>query len=81
MDETCNPIQKKGERSVFCSHYKGCLDHAVRMSWLYWDCGDCRYKHDQGARPEVNLFGVNPIGCYDLKVNRRASAVVFGTGS
>ena len=81
MDKTCNPLERRGERSIFCSYYRGCLDHAVRMSWLYWDCGDCRHKRDQGARPEMTLFRGNSIGHYDLRLNLRASAAVFRAGS
>jgi hypothetical protein len=68
MGEACNPLQRKGERSIFCSLYNGCLDHAIRESWPYWDCSDCRHKFDQGARPEMELFAGEAIEHYDLSV-------------
>jgi hypothetical protein len=68
MDEICSPLQRKGERNIFCSFYNGCLDHAIRESWPYWDCGDCRHKFDQGARAEIVFFAGNAVENYDLSV-------------
>jgi hypothetical protein len=66
MNRACKPLQRKGERNVFCPFYKGCLDHAVRHSWPYWDCGDCQYKLDQRARPEMKLMVGHSVEYYDL---------------
>jgi hypothetical protein len=66
MNRACNPLQRKGVRNVFCRFYKGCLDHAVRESWPYWDCGDCQHKLDHGARPEMKLTVGDSIESYDL---------------
>jgi hypothetical protein len=68
MNSACNPLPKKGVRNVFCSFYKGCLDHAVRASWPYWDCGDCRHKLDQGARPEMRMIATDSLEHHDLRV-------------
>jgi hypothetical protein len=42
-----NPTHKKGDRNLFCSHYCQCLDFAIKKSWDYWACPDCRFKNDQ----------------------------------
>ena len=78
MNKACNPLQRKGERSVFCSYYKGCLNHAIKESWPYWDCSACRHTLDQGARQEMQLIVGGSIGHYDLKLMAQASAAVFG---
>ena len=68
MSRAGKPTQTKGERNVFCSFYKGCLDHAVKESWAYWACGDCQYKLDQGARPELKLMTTDAIEYHDLRL-------------
>lgn len=69
MDEICSPLQRKGERNIFCSLYNVCLDHAIRESWPYWDCSDCQHKLDRGARPEMAFSPGNAIEYYDLRVD------------
>lgn len=61
MDDARKPLRRKGERNVFCPLYNGCLDHAVKESWEYWTCRDCRHKLDQGARPEMQLITSDSI--------------------
>jgi hypothetical protein len=68
MNRTGKPLQRRGERNVFCPHYKGCLDHAVSESWSYWACGDCRHKLDQGARPEMRMIRTDSIEHHDLRL-------------
>lgn len=41
-----NPIYKKGERNIFCPHYRSCLDHAIHKSWEFWACLECRHQMD-----------------------------------
>ena len=61
MEKTCKPLQRRGERNVFCPFYDRCLNHAVKESWEYWDCSDCQHKLDQGARPEMRLIASDSI--------------------
>jgi len=68
MNRAGKPLQRKGERNVFCPLYKGCLDHAVKESWPHWDCGDCQHKLDQGARSEMKLVVTDSIEYYDLRL-------------
>jgi hypothetical protein len=68
MNWACNPLPRKGDRNVFCLFYRGCLDHAVRESWPYWDCGDCWHKLDQGARPEMRMIATDSIDHHELRV-------------
>ena len=44
MLENSNPAQVKGERNVFCPHYRSCLDHASKNHWEYWACQACRHS-------------------------------------
>ena len=42
-----NPCHKKGERNIFCPHYCNCLDFAIKKSWDFWACLDCRFKENR----------------------------------
>jgi len=68
MNKVCNPLQRMGERNVFCPLYNGCLNHAVKESWQYWTCGDCRNKLNQGAMPEMRLMATDSVEHYDLRL-------------
>jgi hypothetical protein len=30
-----------GQRNLFCTHYDGCLDEAVKRGWNSWGCTHC----------------------------------------
>lgn len=30
-----------GQRNLFCTHYDGCLDEAIRKGWNSWCCTRC----------------------------------------
>jgi hypothetical protein len=68
MNQACNPRQKKGERNVFCPLYNRCLNHAIKESWEYFACSDCRNKLNQGSRPEIPLMAIDLIEHYDLRL-------------
>jgi len=68
MNRAGKPLQRKGERNLFCPLYKGCLDHAVKESWPYWACGDCRHKRNEGGKPELKLRATDSIEYYDLRL-------------
>lgn len=68
MNKACNPLQREGERNVFCPFYNRCLDHAIKESWQYWDCGDCRNKENQRAIPEMRLVTTDSIEHCDLRL-------------
>jgi hypothetical protein len=78
MDHPCTPLQRRGERNIFCSFYNGCLDYAIKESWSCWDCSDCQHKFDEGLTPEFEFFAGDTIEHYDLKLNFCVSASVFG---
>ena len=63
-----NPVKQKGDRNVLCSYYNHCLDNAVKKSWEDWDCGDCQFRWDQGARPELRFTADETVAYYDLPV-------------
>jgi hypothetical protein len=54
MDQQARPINKRGERNIYCPHYKDCLDYAVECSWPSWNCSECPYKTVQ-TMPECEL--------------------------
>ena len=60
------PVCKKGERNVLCPHYSDCLDEAVKKSWQYWDCGECRYKSIQESSFEMMRSVNDSVAYYDL---------------
>lgn len=31
----------EGHRNLFCGHYDGCLDEAVKKGWNSWSCTRC----------------------------------------
>lgn len=68
MNKTRNPLQRRGKRNVFCPLYQGCLDHAVKHSWLFWACDRCGHKLNEGARPELKIMAADSIESYDLRL-------------
>jgi hypothetical protein len=40
----------EGHRNLFCIHYDGCLDEAVKKSWNSWSCTQCQLF---AVRPDV----------------------------
>jgi hypothetical protein len=67
MNTNCNPIRRlRGERNVFCTHYRGCLDHAIIKSWPSWDCTQCVFQTDQGDDPELSTVVNHTIAYYEL---------------
>ena len=68
MNKACNPLQRKGERNVFCPLYNLCLNHAINESWQNFACGDCLNKLDQGPRPEMRPMAIDSSEHYDLRL-------------
>jgi hypothetical protein len=52
MKQRPNPIQKTGDRNLFCANYGDCLDHAAKRHWKYWSCYHC--KHQYRSQPSVD---------------------------
>ena len=50
-----NPIQRQGNRNIFCPLYRECLDDAIKGSWQDWDCGDCPHKLNHTNEPDPLL--------------------------
>jgi len=68
MENACKPLQRRGARNVFCPLHNRCLNHAIKESWQYWTCRDCRHKLDQGAGPEMQVMTTDSIAYYDLRL-------------
>ena len=58
MNPRPNPSETRGARTaqrrledlrnVFCHHYNGCLDHAMREDWSDWTCARCPIFREAG---------------------------------
>ena len=44
MKRNRNPVQRDGNRNLFCSYYDDCLDHAAKRHWKYWSCHNCEHR-------------------------------------
>jgi CheY-like chemotaxis protein len=55
MNRERNPVQRQGNRNVFCPLYKECLDDVIRGSWQDWDCDDCPHKLNHQNEPDPLL--------------------------
>ena len=66
MNQKCNPVQKKGERNIFCPYYGACLDHAVKESWEDWDCGECDHKIKEDRRWELQFTADDTMPYYEV---------------
>ena len=53
MNAERNPVWRQGDRNIFCSLYRECLNDAIQGSWQDWDCSDCPHKgnHKNGPDP------------------------------
>lgn len=66
MIENPNPIEVKGERNVFCPHYRDCLNYASKNYWEYWACQDCPYNNETEVAADVLLSPGNADLYYSL---------------
>lgn len=42
-------------RDIWCRHYDGCLDVAVRKDWRSWSCASCPLKGEVQEAPELRI--------------------------
>jgi len=67
MNTDRNPRRRlEGERNVFCTHYRKCLDHAIRKHWPSWDCAQCVFVTDQGDAPDMPTVVNHAVAYYEL---------------
>lgn len=52
-----NPIEKDGERNIWCQYYEDCLDYAVKKDWRSWDCSACKHLLNQKSKIGEALQG------------------------
>lgn len=58
------PHPGKGDRHLFCVHYSACLDEAVEMNWVSFNCGQCAaYAPERmdSAAVEAELVGCRAL--------------------
>jgi hypothetical protein len=68
MNPECKPIQKKGDRNVFCPFYGDCLDFVIEKAWETWDCRDCCHYSNLGAAPELSRNINHAIAFYEIMI-------------
>lgn len=49
MYQKPNPVPKHGNRNLSCSHYRDCLNQAVRLEWDSFSCIECDFKVTPGT--------------------------------
>ena len=42
-------------RDIWCRHYDGCLDVAVRRGWISWSCASCPLRGQAQVKPELRV--------------------------
>jgi hypothetical protein len=52
MYQKPNPIPKRGNRNLCCSHYRECLNQAVSLQWDSFACIECYLELTPGIKPE-----------------------------
>jgi len=77
------PVRKGGNRNLFCSYYRGCLDLAVKMEWTAWDCGACAHKRVK-IQDQYGLFTPdNSISTYrvpcDISLHEYGEGIGYET--
>ncbi len=50
------PMNRKGERNPFCSHYDECLDEAAKKMWVSLDCSECEYRTNRGSNVDITEY-------------------------
>jgi hypothetical protein len=61
-----NPVEKEGERNIWCRYYDGCLDHAVEENWRCWDCSKCQHFSNQELYLQAAFQEENQSILYNL---------------
>lgn len=49
------PIHRDGFRNALCPNYSKCLDMAVRRSWEFWDCGECKHRSERDPEFDMDI--------------------------
>jgi|GEM_PF-1099304 len=62
---TPNPVNRPGERNLYCPHYPFCLDVAAANWWPRFTCKECVHKH-LDCRPDIEEFAYETIGWDDI---------------
>ena len=65
MPYDCSPVEKEGERNIWCQHYEECLDYVASEFWMSWDCSSCRHQSDRNGKIEVALHNSDQTGIYE----------------
>jgi hypothetical protein len=60
-----NPVNKPGDRNLYCPHYIFCLDIAVANWWPRFTCRYCTHK-GLDARPDIEEFAYETVGWDDI---------------
>lgn len=50
-----NPIPERGNRNLFCLHYRNCLNFAVRLQWDRFACIKCPFESTTGIESKQSM--------------------------
>lgn len=60
------PVEREGERNIWCQYYEECLDYVANEFWGCWDCSSCKHRSNREGRMEVALRESNQSDYYEL---------------
>lgn len=60
------PIHRNGYRNALCPDYGKCLDLAVRRSWEFWDCEECKYRSERDPEFDMEVTLSRSVVYYDV---------------
>ena len=77
MRAIANPMNRQGEKNIFCPEYDSCLDFAVESRWESWDCGECKLRasFEGMADTEYTIDGSIPYYRVPNTICRKISAI------
>ena len=55
MYQKPNPVPKRGNRNLYCSHYRECLNQAAILQWDSFACDECHVELTTGIELERSL--------------------------
>lgn len=55
LDEVLPIEAVDAHRDIWCRHYDGCLDVAVRRGWISWSCASCPLRGKAQVKPELRV--------------------------
>ena len=68
MLDDLNPVEKDGERNIWCKYYDACLDYVVENFWQRWDCSQCKHLTNQELKIDIHAQENEIVDFYDVTI-------------